>query len=340
MSRASEQLFGFRHSLEKALESDVFEEEQFHDILQALEKVPIDVDVLKQTGIVQPLQTLKKKYSEKEIGIKAKDLLARWKKDCLVGASTREVEAKRKVVLPMEVNAKVEASRHIVKVVGGDKKSGSTTTSTSFASSSSSQASSSGAALSLRTKSEDEEWDDDGYFKNLAVTRQKILKLLSENLQASAPTNIANFVATNVEASLHNLHHAERDNRNYLAKAKSLMYNLKTNERLRDDVISGAIPAHVLVTLNAKDMATEDLKELREETTKNATLARRADLYEIKRAEILAANGIDPNKGGEFVCRKCKGSKTTHYSLQTRSSDEPMTVFVCCLTCGNRWRTQ
>ncbi len=75
------------------------------------------------------------------------------------------------------------------------------------------------------------------------------------------------------------------------------------------------------------------------ETSKAATLARRGDLYEITRGEIMSANGIDPNKGGEFVCRKCKGVRTTHYALQTRSSDEPMTIFVCCLNCGNRWRT-
>lgn len=109
---------------------------------------------------------------------------------------------------------------------------------------------------------------------------------------------------------------------------------------MRDEVISGSMPTQLLVTLSPKELATSDVKDARAETTKEATMARRGDLYEIKRNEILEANGIDPNKGGEFVCRKCKGTKTSHYSLQTRSSDEPMTVFVCCLTCGNRWRTQ
>ena len=54
--------------------------------------------------------------------------------------------------------------------------------------------------------------------------------------------------------------------------------------------------------------------------------------------ESQRANGIDPDAGGEYTCRKCKGNKTTHYAMQTRSADEPMTVFVGCLTCGNRWR--
>ena len=40
----------------------------------------------------------------------------------------------------------------------------------------------------------------------------------------------------------------------------------------------------------------------------------------------------------EFVCGKCKSSNCTHYQMQTRSADEPMTTFVSCLNCGKRWK--
>ena len=40
----------------------------------------------------------------------------------------------------------------------------------------------------------------------------------------------------------------------------------------------------------------------------------------------------------EFMCYKCKKRKCTYYELQTRSADEPMTTFVSCLNCGNRWK--
>jgi transcription elongation factor S-II len=86
-----------------------------------------------------------------------------------------------------------------------------------------------------------------------------------------------------------------------------------------------------------KDMAPQALQAAREEMSNMNTKSRRSDLYQLAAAEIQAAHGIDPNKG-EFQCKRCKGTKTSHYSMQTRSSDEPMTVFVCCLTCGNRWR--
>lgn len=48
--------------------------------------------------------------------------------------------------------------------------------------------------------------------------------------------------------------------------------------------------------MSTNDLASDDLRRLRNEAAKNAMLARRGDLYEITRAEILQANGIDPNK--------------------------------------------
>tara|TARA_B110000046_G_scaffold59360_1_gene66653 strand:+ start:1284 stop:1991 length:708 start_codon:yes stop_codon:yes gene_type:complete len=44
------------------------------------------------------------------------------------------------------------------------------------------------------------------------------------------------------------------------------------------------------------------------------------------------------NHVGFFTCAKCKSIKTTYYQLQTRSADEPMTVYVSCLNCGKRWK--
>jgi hypothetical protein len=53
-------------------------------------------------------------------------------------------------------------------------------------------------------------------------------------------------------------------------------------------------------------------------------------------------------KPGIHKCNKCfhdknrlkdkdRGRRTWCYELQTRSSDEPMTIFVTCLDCGKRW---
>ena len=39
-----------------------------------------------------------------------------------------------------------------------------------------------------------------------------------------------------------------------------------------------------------------------------------------------------------FTCWKCKSKACTYYQLQTRSADEPMTTFVTCINCGQRWK--
>ena len=39
----------------------------------------------------------------------------------------------------------------------------------------------------------------------------------------------------------------------------------------------------------------------------------------------------------KWQCNGCKMRKCTYYELQTRSADEPMTVFIQCLNCNKRW---
>jgi transcription elongation factor S-II len=68
------------------------------------------------------------------------------------------------------------------------------------------------------------------------------------------------------------------------------------------------------------------------------------DLWE----EVILKNQRMMNKLGEenkpssgtnmFKCGKCKKSNATYFQLQTRSADEPMTTFVTCLECNNRWK--
>ena len=39
-----------------------------------------------------------------------------------------------------------------------------------------------------------------------------------------------------------------------------------------------------------------------------------------------------------FRCPKCRKRKTTYYQMQTRSADEPMTVFITCQECQHKWK--
>jgi DNA-directed RNA polymerase subunit M/transcription elongation factor TFIIS len=39
-----------------------------------------------------------------------------------------------------------------------------------------------------------------------------------------------------------------------------------------------------------------------------------------------------------FLCSRCWKRECTYYEMQTRSADEPMTIFITCLNCGKHWR--
>lgn len=39
-----------------------------------------------------------------------------------------------------------------------------------------------------------------------------------------------------------------------------------------------------------------------------------------------------------FKCNRCGKKETTYYEMQTRSADEPMTIFITCVNCGKKWK--
>jgi len=61
----------------------------------------------------------------------------------------------------------------------------------------------------------------------------------------------------------------------------------------------------------------------------------------IKEKEMRLDNKFFPKieaSTDNFTCGKCKSRECTYYQLQTRSADEPMTTFVTCTNCGQRWK--
>jgi len=67
-----------------------------------------------------------------------------------------------------------------------------------------------------------------------------------------------------------------------------------------------------------------------------ASEERKADQEKIK-AENMAA-GEPEAETDVFQCGRCKQWKTRYRQQQVRSDDEPMTTFVTCTNCNNRWK--
>ena len=53
--------------------------------------------------------------------------------------------------------------------------------------------------------------------------------------------------------------------------------------------------------------------------------------------EKIQLDGDFSRATDKWLCTGCKQRKCTYYELQTRSADEPMTLFIHCLNCGKRW---
>jgi DNA-directed RNA polymerase subunit M/transcription elongation factor TFIIS len=64
--------------------------------------------------------------------------------------------------------------------------------------------------------------------------------------------------------------------------------------------------------------------------------------FELRDKQILREQKIlEGNKSratDQFKCRRCNKRECTYYEMQTRSADEPMTIFITCLNCGKEWR--
>ena len=156
-----------------------------------------------------------------------------------------------------------------------------------------------------------------------ANIRKKIDKILN-NEKASL----------NLEKGIYNYALKEADNRKivkkwdnkffvqiYLNHLKSILNNL--NEKWIESINNGDIQSHKLAFMTHQELNHIKWSELIESKSKR----------DKNKFETNLAAATDT-----FTCRKCKANQCTYYQMQTRSADEPMTTFVTCIPCGNRWK--
>ena len=114
----------------------------------------------------------------------------------------------------------------------------------------------------------------------------------------------------------------------YKTQVRTTLWNIHPsspigNQRLLQRCLEKEFTLQEIPKMSAYDMFPEHWKEL-------------ADKLLIREQKILEGNKSQATD--EYECRRCHKRQCTYYEMQTRSADEPMTLFISCLNCGNRWR--
>ncbi|KAI4889499.1 hypothetical protein NFI96_029710, partial [Prochilodus magdalenae] len=159
--------------------------------------------------------------------------------------------------------------------------------------------------------------------------RDKCIEMLSAALRTDDDYKDygANCDAMAAEIEDHILSEIKATDMKYKNRVRSRISNLKDpkNPNLRKNVLGGAIELSRIATMTAEEMASDELKQLRNVLTQEA----------IREHQMAKTGGTTTDL---LQCGKCKKKNCTYNQVQTRSADEPMTTFVLCNECGNRWK--
>lgn len=113
----------------------------------------------------------------------------------------------------------------------------------------------------------------------------------------------------------------------YFAIARRLIGNLNPNsyignKNLWERYITNELTLEEIAKQNYYELCPENWQQMVDRQAKK---------------EQIQLEGDFSRATDKWACHGCKQRKCTYYELQTRSSDEPMTIFIHCLNCGKRW---
>lgn len=110
----------------------------------------------------------------------------------------------------------------------------------------------------------------------------------------------------------------------YMDRLRSIYINFKNSPGLIEQIHSGELLPQNIAFMTHQEYKPEQWKGLIDKKIK-----RDASKYT---DNIQASTDM-------YTCKKCKSTRCTYYEMQTRSADEPATIFVTCLDCGKHWRS-
>lgn len=275
------------------------------DLLKELKNLPMTLELLQSTRIGMSVNAIRKQSSDDDVTSLAKSLIKSWKKLLDGPSDDKEPEEKKKEPLPPAQNSPEPREE-----------------------------SSSSSNSSFRK-------DDCGASSENLITSYPRAPSTSDSVRIKCRELLAAALKTGDDyitigaddeelgAQIEEAVFQEFKNTDakYKNRVRSRIANLKDakNPNLRRNVLCGNIAPSTFAKMSAEEMASDELKEMRKNLTKEA----------IREHQMAKTGGTETDL---FSCGKCKKKNCTYTQVQTRSADEPMTTFVFCNECGNRWK--
>ena len=126
----------------------------------------------------------------------------------------------------------------------------------------------------------------------------------------------------------------------YINKFRMIYQNLQFKE-VTDLILNKTIKPHELAFMTHQEILPskwepliEELK-IKNENKYTPKIEASTDNFECNKCKSIEI--INAKNEGRQTNRE-QYTQCSYYQLQTRSADEPMTTFVICLDCGNRWK--
>ncbi|KAH9523659.1 hypothetical protein Btru_040617 [Bulinus truncatus] len=294
---AEDEILKIGKKLEKLISSNTADHSSALDLLKALRDLKMTLEVLQKTRIGMTVNNLRKASSNDDVVSLAKTLIKNWKK-----------------LLPADSPGGISRSNSRTSGDASSQKMDET--------------SNDGSEDNKGDAGKESQSSQNKSHNTTDAVRIKCRELLSNALKSSEIPEGAHD-PEELSASIEDAIFEEFGNTEmkYKNRVRSRVANLKDtrNPQLRQNVLIGLISAQKIAAMTAEEMASKEMKQLREKLTKEA----------INDHQMAKTGGTNTDL---FKCGKCRKNNCTYNQVQTRSADEPMTTFVLCNECGNRWK--
>ncbi|GAU89256.1 hypothetical protein RvY_01826 [Ramazzottius varieornatus] len=301
--------------------------------LRSLEKIPLDLNVLHDTNIGRIVNSIRKDTKNEEVATICKGLVRSWKG--LLAVTTNGTEESKNSPATAEPEKKRVKKEENPPSGSSKAKNGQVSRSSSTSSSvSNGPATPQPTTPTVKTAPSPpkarpaQDFSNDELLETSDKDRLKSRELIAKALVkdglpegASDPEQIA------AETEMFIFKEFKNVDAKYKQRVRSRIMSVQDakNPKLRENILLGHIAPERLAKMTAEEMASKEMKELRDRLSKEA----------INDSQLTTAGGTETDL---LQCGKCKQRKCTYNQVQTRSADEPMTTFVYCNNCGNRWK--